>query len=120
VSVRRTVAFGIATSILAVACGAATPAAPAGVDLVSLRVRNVGAKPATVTVTAPALVPRVQGATLAEGSTVTFYLPSTGTWQFDIDGRAYATESRLESWKGCPLSVEVVGDGSIAWDCAES
>ena len=113
------VAVGIAMSILAVACGPAGPAAPEGVELIPLRVRNVGANPVTVTVTAPELVPRVQGATLAKGSTVTLYLPSEGTWQFDIDDRAYATETRLEAWNGCPLSVDVIGDGSIVWDCAD-
>lgn len=61
----------------------------------------------------------VQGATLEEGASVTLYLPAAGTWQFDIDGKAYATETRLETWNGCLLQVDVIGDGSIEWRCAE-
>lgn len=87
--------------------------------MIPLPVRNVGATPATVTVTAPELVPRVQGATLEQGATVTLDLPATGKWQFDIDGEAYATESRLETWSGWPREVDVIGDGSIEWRCAE-
>ena len=60
-----------------------------------------------------------QGATLEQGATATLYLPTAGTWQFDIDGKAYATETRLEAWNGCPLTVDVIGDGSISWVCAD-
>ena len=108
-------------SVLVAACGPATPAAPAGVELIPVSVRNATPESITVTITAPALTPPVQGGTLTEGSSTVLYIPTEGRWQFDLDGRAFATDSRLDAWTGCPISVDVLGNGPgpINWACAE-
>jgi hypothetical protein len=115
---RRRATLGIGLSVLIAACGPVGPGAPVGIDVIEVPVRNVGADPVTVSLTAPALLPPVQGATLSGGADTMLYLPSEGAWQLDIDGRALATESRLETWDGCPLSIDVMANGPMTFGCA--